>query len=219
MGLSRIEWVLAAAGLLVSACSGSDLVNGLGTSNPAGDTTDATIDSPAPPDDRGPAPREAGLAPGPRDGGAAEDGGGVPADATSSAADATSGYADATLDAGTDASPTDSAATDGASDAETVGGGTFACGPTKRCLEATEYCRIAGLLAAGNIVVPLDGGKLTPTYSCLALPPCDAADECTCLPGSGILLAQSMIVVGSSCSCSDQDGGITQTCTSGGPLP
>jgi hypothetical protein len=193
-------------------------VDGLGTSHPAGDMTDATIDSPAPPDDRGPAPQEAGLAPSPREGGAAEDDGGAAPDATSSAADATSGYADATLDAGADrdVSPTDSATMDGASDVVTVEGGTFACGPTKRCLEASEYCRIAGLLAAGTIVVPLDGGTLTPTYSCLALPPCDAADECTCLPGNGILLAQSMIVVGSSCSCSDQDGGITQNCTTGG---
>ena len=108
---------------------------------------------------------------------------------------------------------------EGLSDAGTDEGGTFACGPTKRCLEATEYCRVTGLLAAGTIVVPLDGSKLTPTYACLALPPCDAADECTCLPGTGVLLAQSIIVIGSSCSCSDQDGGITQTCTSGGLFP
>jgi hypothetical protein len=213
MRLSRFEWLLASAGLVVSACSGSDLVNELGTGHPAGDMTDATVDSPAPPDDRGPAPHEAGLAPGPGEGGAAEDDG-------AAAADATSSNADATLDAGADgdASPTDSAAMDGSSDAATDEGGTFACGPTKRCLEATEYCRITGLLVAATIVVPLDGGKLTPTYSCLALPACDATDECTCLPGTGVLLAQSMIVIGSSCSCSDQDGGITQTCTTGGPV-
>ncbi len=221
MGLSRVAWPLAVASLLLGACSGSDLMGPLGNPPPTGEGTDATIDAPGM-DGSVPSPKEGGLMGTPTDSGTHDD---------SAAAD--SGLRDSAstddgplrLDAGAvDATnPTDSGAVDtgadGSSDATTDDAGTFACGPSKHCNTDTEYCRISSPVVVTNIVLPLDAGKSIVTYSCIALPVCDAADACACLKGTVGPLPQSDIVIAGSCSCDNQNGDITLTCTTGGVQP
>ena len=175
---------------------------------------DATVDSPGT-DDSGPLTYDAGPKDEPKESGARDSG----------RLDAASSDGQAPVDTGTDdgAALRDSGSTDSGPDrsadasldAYMDDAGTFACGPTKRCDGATEYCRVASPVVVTNIVLPLDGGKIVETYSCVALPPCDAADECACLKGTGVLQPQSNVVIGNSCSCKNDNGEITLTCTSG----
>jgi hypothetical protein len=216
MGFSRSGALLAAAGLLlVGACSGSNLVDDLGTPLPPDD--DATVPAPpfdgasppatedgSPPpatDAERPNPKRDSSVPGPFD--------------DAGAPDATSDDGSQVPESGTDdAAKTPDSGGSGSDASTTDDGSTFACGPTKRCDAATEYCRIVPSGVVTNIILPLDGGKLVGTsYTCVALPPCDAADPCTCLQGG--ILQPAIVGVGTSCSCSDHDGDITQSCSGG----
>lgn len=215
MGFSRTASLLAAAGLLlVGACSGSDLVDNLGLPAPPGAGADATVVTPpsdgtTPPatDDGSPPPATDAERPEPKKDASVP---GSPEDAD--VPDASSDDGSQVPDTGIDDAPK-MPDTGGGSDASTMDdGSTFACGPTKRCDGTTEYCRIVPSVVVATIILPIDGGKLGTTYTCVALPPCDAADPCTCLQG-GILPAG--LVVGTSCSCSDHNGDITQSCSGG----
>lgn len=171
---------------------------------------DATVDAPRT-DDAGPLTGDGGPKDEPKESGARDSG----------RPDAASSDGQVPIDTGTDdgAAQRDSGSTDsgpdGSSDASLDDAGTFACGPTKRCDGATEYCRVASPGVVTTIVLPLDGGKIVETYSCVALPTCDADDECACLKATGVPQPQSNVVIGGSCSCKNDNGDITLTCTSG----
>ena len=225
MGNSRIALFVASAGLIASACSGTSLVDlgfpnapdsgsssggQTGTSDAAGGSQrDTTVGS----------REDATMQPPPPEGGGSDDaepqGDGEAPDATldGDSPDADSRTEDGAMDDGEAGAAADDASVDA---------GSFACGPTLRCDPASQYCYVApSLIAAGpaqNIAIPLDGGS---RYSCLPRPACDASDMCLCIQGGGSILpdASTNIVVASRCSCSDNGGTITRTCTGGGPVP
>ncbi len=136
-----------------------------------------------------------------------------PADA---AEDATISDSPSTDGPPSDARTGDSEGTDdgpnGSSDATMDAAGTFACGPTKRCDAATEYCSVVGVSVVNDIILPLDGARSGSSYSCVDLPACEASDPCTCFPSVGPV-PLSNVIIDPVCSCSDDGGDVTRTCT------
>jgi hypothetical protein len=205
MDFPRIALLAASAGLVITACSGSDLTGGLGGDSPPASGTDAA--SAATASDSGPP--------------SIDDSGAVntpppdrsePADATGDATVSDSPSPeepppDDANDTG-DSAPTESGP---GGDAATDAAGTFACGPTKRCNAATEYCSVLGVSVVNDIVFPLDADRSAFSYSCDSLPACDASDACSCFENTGPVLRPNIIISGS-CSCSDDGGDITRTC-------
>lgn len=186
-------------GLVMGGCSGSNGVD-LGSGGPGGlkggAGTDATTDAAA-------ATVDGAV-------GAGDDATGDPSnDAGSTLEDA---GADAPPDDGSpgDADGADAEPQDGAIDEA----GTFACGPAKRCLEATQYCSITSAIVVTPLIgsplppivfdggiLKLDAGSGTPKYTCVALPACDSSDECSCINAA------------KTCTCTDTGDAVTRDCT------
>ncbi|HEX4445288.1 MAG TPA: hypothetical protein VH044_01070 [Polyangiaceae bacterium] len=218
---------MATAGLLATACSGSGLSDIVGSDASGTSTSEAgEVDSTtggSDGDDATPTPGDSGGKKGPdgATGDATTDDGATgtdaPTDDGATGADAPTGddgsttphdagVADAAPDA-SDASPTEA----GDLDAPAVDdAATFACGPSKRCNAATEYCRLE-IVHTGpqpqttNIVVspPIiiaDGGIAAP-YQCLPIPVCASANLCKCIDPD------------KTCACSQSGGDYTEDCT------
>lgn len=139
---------------------------------------------------------------GPSSGSGSGGGGSGSGSASGSGGGTTSGSSSGDRDAGGGSSSSSSggsssgSSSGGGVDASSDAPGGFACGPGLTCDPATSYC----YHFQSNVVL-LDAAA---SYSCQPLPDCDAADRCSC------------IVVSSkfdTCSCSEQNGGITDSCS------
>jgi hypothetical protein len=218
MGCSRTAFVLAAAALAATACSGSSLVDIIGsdasgTPSPEAGGLDATTGGFDGDDTRGPADsgdkkaRDATADDAStRDAQSGDDGSTAPDDAGD-------------LDAGTPADAADAAVNDaGDLDAPAADdAATFACGPNKRCRGETQYCRIAPvgvgpqpqngpgivppIIIADGSILKIDAGAAAP-YECLPLPACASANLCKCIDPD------------KTCTCGQSNGDYTDDCTS-----
>jgi hypothetical protein len=203
MGQFRIASLVVSAGLAVSACSGASQVD-LSGQDPGstGSEKDATTNVPSGADGSSQVATDTGVP---------DDLGGDGAVDDSTVPDASTGGADGASDGPGDGD--DASAGDSAPPPADAGGGdaaTFACGPTKHCLEATQYCDITsasvGPVGPALPVVSLDGGTgivSSPVYSCVTMPKCVAVDKCGCL------------AVSVKCTCTDTGDGVTDDCTGG----
>jgi hypothetical protein len=186
-GIAGRVGVVVLAGGLVVACGGASGGGDIGS--PGGSSVDATVDT--------------GIHVIPLGGDDASlvDAVTTPPDDSGGPGPRDTGAADSGGDKGRDASPADGGAgsdggdMDAAPDARDKG--PFACGPTLMCDSKTQYCEHA----ASSTIIVVDSGS---AYSCQALPACDSADVCSCLTTTSVT---------DSCTCADDGGSITRTCS------